>query len=298
MFERILIIKHGAFGDLMQAQGALHDIRLAYPNAKLTLLTAPAYMALMLRNPHIDAVMPDPRPAIWNFGQYRRLVKQVQAQQFDCVVDLQNSSRTRCYHRLLFSKTHWIGRLPHEGKPSAGLHGLHVLLNKYNIATHHLKHPDLHWMVDDVTAILQQHAISERYILLIPGASAQHKEKRWPHYPALATLLTQQGYQVLTVLGPDEIQLAEDFSTAVLTDLNWFSLAGVIQQAAFVVGNDSGPSHLASGLQRPGLALFGPSTSALRAALDRGAFQTHTVFDLAALTADEVCQRVLDKVGA
>ena len=39
MFKNILIIKHGALGDLIQITGSLKSIRLKYPNSKITLLT-------------------------------------------------------------------------------------------------------------------------------------------------------------------------------------------------------------------------------------------------------------------
>ena len=39
MFKNILIIKHGALGDLIQITGPLKSIRTKYPNSKITLLT-------------------------------------------------------------------------------------------------------------------------------------------------------------------------------------------------------------------------------------------------------------------
>ncbi|WP_091246273.1 hypothetical protein [Aquimonas voraii] len=39
--RRLLVIKHGAFGDLIQADGALRDLRAAFPRHELVLLTSP-----------------------------------------------------------------------------------------------------------------------------------------------------------------------------------------------------------------------------------------------------------------
>ncbi len=61
-YSRILIIKHGAFGDLVQALGALQDIRLAYPQAHITLLTSPQFGSLLARCPHVDGLL---------FGSYQ-----------------------------------------------------------------------------------------------------------------------------------------------------------------------------------------------------------------------------------
>ncbi|MFP3435778.1 hypothetical protein SB781_39120, partial [Paraburkholderia sp. SIMBA_061] len=40
---RVLVIKLGAFGDVLLADGALRDIRAAHPGAEIAVLTTPAY---------------------------------------------------------------------------------------------------------------------------------------------------------------------------------------------------------------------------------------------------------------
>ncbi len=39
--ERVLIIRHGAFGDIVQSDGAFRDIRAHHPGAEIDLLTTP-----------------------------------------------------------------------------------------------------------------------------------------------------------------------------------------------------------------------------------------------------------------
>ena len=45
--ENILIIKHGALGDLIQADGIIKSIRCEHKNAKLILLTSKRFINLM-----------------------------------------------------------------------------------------------------------------------------------------------------------------------------------------------------------------------------------------------------------
>lgn len=294
--KRILIIKHGAFGDLIQGQGAIQDIRLAFPKAHLTLLTSPAFASFMRRCPHLNAVITDARKPFWQLGKLLHLAKQLRAPRFDTVIDLQNSSRTNWYRKHLLAQSQWIGRLPDEPKPVSGLQGLQTLLQEHQISTQHLMQPDLHWLADDVSEPLARIGIQGQYCVLIPGASAAHPEKRWPYYPQLAQLLTQAGHAVVTVLGPDEAVLAPAFSTPVLSGLSWFELAGLLQKSSFVIGNDTGPSHLASGFRRPGLALFGPTTSAVRSELARGLFETVEIDNLAALSAEDVFAMIVERL--
>ena len=50
--------------------------------------------------------------------------------------------------------------------------------------------------------------------------------------------------------------------------LDVFQLAGVIRRAGFVIGNDTGPMHMAAYLGVDGLALFGPRSRARAIGLD------------------------------
>lgn len=289
----ILVIKHGALGDLMQAIGIMMDIRNHYPNAKITLLTAPAYCHLMQHCPFINHVIADNRAPIWRVDQQIKLKKKLNAQSIDLVIDLQNSDRTRMYQQYWFANTEWIGRNADTDEPTSGLSGLITLLSDADIPVQHANETDLSWMVEDVSDVLTKRGIAQDYIALIPGSSAQHLDKRWPYYADLAEALIERGEQVVVILGPDEADLARHMPGSVMQDLNWFALAGVLSGAKFVVGNDTGPSHIASYLNKAGLAIFGPKTSAIRAEIGRRRFQTITVDNLATLTTTQVLETVL-----
>jgi ADP-heptose:LPS heptosyltransferase len=158
--------------------------------------------------------------------------------------------------------------------------------------------PDISWLVTDTKNIIKKNKILSKYIVLLPGSSKKNPLKRWPYFVDLAKLLLSKGYEVITILGPDELEMNHLFSGHVLKNLDWFQLSGIIKNSLFVVGNDSGPSHIASCLNNKGLALFGPSTSAIRSELRRGKFEILKVDNLADLAADEVLEimiKILNK---
>ena len=64
--SNILIIKHGSLGDIIQANGAVKDIRKNFPDHKVLLLTTPPYAAFMSACPYIDGVLIDKRLPRWN----------------------------------------------------------------------------------------------------------------------------------------------------------------------------------------------------------------------------------------
>ena len=49
--SNILIIKHGSLGDLIQANGAIKDIKNFYKNRKILLLTSEPYSLFMSECP-------------------------------------------------------------------------------------------------------------------------------------------------------------------------------------------------------------------------------------------------------
>ena len=59
--SNILIIKHGSLGDLIQANGAIKDIKKHYENRKVFLLTSQPYSLFMSECPYIDGVIIDKR---------------------------------------------------------------------------------------------------------------------------------------------------------------------------------------------------------------------------------------------
>jgi len=302
--RRILIIKHGAFGDVIQSEGAIRDIRTNHPNDNITVLTTPPYHRIFERCPWINHVLIDPRAPRWRLDKMYALGKMLKAQKFDMVYDLQNSSRTASYFRWFFKGTDWSGsakgashpvRLKNPKKVKS-LDRMASQLKDAGLTIRYSRKPDVSWMADDVDALLADAGVTEPFILLIPGSSSRHPQKRWPYYAELATRLIDEGFQIVTAPGPDEMDLADQIPGIALKGppgfINWFELAGVMKKAVFIVGNDTGPSHLAAHIGAPGLALFGSHTTAERTGIERENFTAIEVANLANLPV----ARVLDEI--
>ncbi len=114
-----------------------------------------------------------------------------------------------------------------------------------------------------------------RTVVLVPGAG--HRAKQWPsqRFAAVAGALAQAGYNPLYVLGPAELErgldrealvpdgLPEGHEVPVITPADHGELAQAVRSARLVIGNDSGPLHLAALHGTPVLALFGPASAAV-----------------------------------
>ena len=92
--SNILIIKHGSLGDIIQANGAIEDIKKSNSKSHVVLLTSFHYFDLMSRCPYVDEVLVDKRLPRWNLLYLYKLKKKLTTYNFTHVFDLQNSSRT------------------------------------------------------------------------------------------------------------------------------------------------------------------------------------------------------------
>jgi len=161
------------------------------------------------------------------------------------------------------------------------------------------------------------------YAALHAGATKDYK--RWPpeHFARLAVLLREAGMQVVLIgAGSDAQQNAAVLAAAgetsgIFDATNRFTLAelgGFLGGARAMVGNDSGPFHLASALGVPGAVIFGPTDAGLWAPLGARAqiLQHSSVCDpqcsrrhclygrrcLQSITPEEVLAALREKIAA
>ena len=100
--KKILVIKHGSLGDIAQASGAIQDISEFHKEHDIYLLTTKPYFELFKKNSHLKAVILDKRLSRFNLIYLFTLMRVIKKYKFVKVFDLQNSSRTNFYKRILF----------------------------------------------------------------------------------------------------------------------------------------------------------------------------------------------------
>ena len=285
--QNILVIKHGAFGDLIQSDGIFRTIKNKYSSSRLILLTSSKYKNLMLSSPYIDQIIVDDRFKFWNFRKILKMIDELNVFNFSHIFDLQNSQRTLLYKNFFLKESIWV-TTKRKDHPISGLQGLVDMLNDYGIPLNKISEPNIAWMANDVSLLLKQKNILKKYIVLIPGSSKNHREKRWPFFKELANKFLEEKIDVISIFGPDELELSKDMPGHKFELLNLMDVAGIINKSIFVVGNDSGLSHIASCLRKPGIALFGPTTSGKKSELSRKPFHIIETLDLKELSVFEV----------
>jgi len=289
--KNILIIKHGAFGDIIESEFLMRAIRNYHLESKITYLTSSIYKSLIDKCPYIDDVIIDCRKPFWNVCEHFLVLKKLKSLNFDIVYDLQNSQRTSLYKKIFLNKPKWIST-NRKKHPISGINGLIEMLEEHGVLNKKPYIYDISWMSNNVTQLLKNNNIKSSFILLIPGSSANHKDKRWPYFKDLSEELINKGFDVVSILGPDEMTLEGSLYGKIFKNLSWGDLVGVINNATVVIGNDTGPSHIASCLGKSGIALFGPTT-AIKSGLSRPPFTVIESDDLSKITIKKVMKKLL-----
>jgi ADP-heptose:LPS heptosyltransferase len=265
--DRVLVIKLGALGDFLLALGPMQAIRRAYPSARITLLTRPAYRDLAEGSGLFDEIWIDPAPRL-NPLAWLALRRKLRGGRFQRVYDLQTSDRSAAYFRLLGGAAgpQWSGKVPgcshrHVYATPSSLHTVERQRAQFAIAgIGDVPLSDLGFL----DAPIADRLPARPFALLIPGASPGRPAKRWPaeRFGALAARLDAQGLGSAVAGTEGEGGLAQTIQAAAPEALDLTGATSLSELAAFaraarlVIGNDTGPTHLAALAGAPTLALF------------------------------------------
>ena len=300
--SNILIIKHGSLGDLIQANGAIQDIKNSFKTSKVLLLTSMAYLEFMSSCPYIDGVILDKRLPRWNLFYLQDLKKLFEKYEFSHVFDLQNSNRTKFYKKYLLKKPIWSssetslddGEKLSDFNEDSVLTRIERQLKKSNVLINNTQAINLNWSIKDISRNLKQYTNGE-YVLLFPFCSKKHVQKKWPYFSELIIKIKEfykNRYTVLVAPGPNEIDEAKRLNAKLVLDkndsVNISFLISLINSAKYIVSNDTGPAHICSHLNKKGIALFGSHTTAKKVNIGNTNFETLTVNNLAELKVEDV----------
>ena len=268
MREHILVIRLGALGDMILCFQAFQSIRAAHPDAEIALLTAPSFAGFAEQMPWFDRVITDERAVALDLGKWLDLTKRVRAFAPTRVYDLQGKLRQTILFTLLGGPKarEWSGGAPlcshpRMWPPEPAMHFTDFIADQLRRAdVLPQTNLDLSWL----DASLDGLTLPEQFIVLIPSCAPGREYKRWPvrYYAELAQRLHRSGIECVAVGTRADHGLAVTMRGLAphLIDLTGkttlLQLAAVMRKSLAVIGNDTGPTHLAAVLGVPTLGLL------------------------------------------
>jgi ADP-heptose:LPS heptosyltransferase len=271
--EHILVIKHGALGDVILAQSPFQAIRQHHKQAKITLLTTKPFAAFLQKSGLFDDVWIDDRPKLWQLGKLIPLIRKLRAGQFDRVYDLQTSTRTNSYFRFFpaNAKPEWCGVAtgcshPHDSPMRTKIHTIERHIDQLGVAgITDIPPADFSWSMTDISRF----DLPEKIALLVPGGSAHRPEKRWPatRFGELAQYLFQQGLTPVLIGGKAEADAIAEIrkycqeAIDLTSQTEFGEIASLGAHAEIAIGNDTGPLHLISAVGCTTIVLFSAASN-------------------------------------
>jgi heptosyltransferase I len=279
--QSILIIKPSAIGDIVHALPVLPRLRRKWPRAKLSWLVTPACASVVERHPLIDQVILFQRKrfgrgwynpaAMLDLGGF---LIELRRRKFDLVIDLQGLFRSAWVslasgapRRVGFANARELAPIFYTDRVECSWENDHAV-ERYLKITSYLGCPngsvEFSFAVDDEDRRFIEQAIpaGEKFAVLMPGTN--WATKRWPveRFAALVQPLRDRfGLETVVAGAAADRTLARQipakFDLTGKTNLR--QIVALLERAALVVANDTGPMHMAAALGVPLVTPYGPT---------------------------------------
>ncbi|QDU81164.1 ADP-heptose--LPS heptosyltransferase 2 [Polystyrenella longa] len=285
--RRICIIKPSALGDVVQTLPLLPMLRERFPKAKISWVINSSFANLLEEHPALDEIIPFNRQGGWR--EWPPLIKQLRAGKFDLVLDLQGLLRTavmtwstrapvRIGLQTAREMSHFACHqlIPDSDKQMPAYNRMWRVAEALGMGA--TPRETIITVSDSDRQIVEEKLapISRPFVAIQPGA--QWSTKRWPvekfaevaaraadTHDLAMVLIGSQGERLLAQQLQQEIQQRNP--NAIVLDLagetTLKQLSHLLERSTMLLTNDSGPMHLAAGLQVPLVGVF-TSTSSVR----------------------------------
>lgn len=318
--REIAVLRGGGLGDLLFAVPALEALAAAYPEARVTLLgtpTAPAVLAGRTDAVHAFEELPVV-PGVRDAGDDAPTLAAFDARvagRFDLAVQLHGGGRHSNPFLLRLGARHTVGTATEDAEVLERwvryVYYQHEVLRGLEVVSLAGAAPvtlDPHVRVTDAERAAARDRLGvrgrERLVAVHPGAT--DPRRRWSpgRFAAVVRARLGAGDTVVLVGDATDVPAAEAIRAAVPTDsadrvhdlsgrLPLADLPAVLAAADVMVGDDSGPRHLAVAVGTPTVGVFWFGNVVNAGPFDRGRHRVH----LAYVTRCPVCGVDVTQVG-
>ncbi|MFW3344247.1 lipopolysaccharide heptosyltransferase I [Aliarcobacter butzleri] len=281
MMKRIAIIKLSAMGDIIHAMVALQYIKRQYPNLQIDWFVESAFTGVLENNPDINEIIKLDLKSIKKDKKeiinQIKLIKKYEKNSYDLVIDAQGLIKSAIVSfflgksRVGFSKNSTREKLASffytkkvdiaydknaiERNVKVLSQALNFEIAKDNILN---KKPFLFYKNEN-EVIYEYLSKDKKNVLFVIGAS-------WPSKmyskEKFAKIINNLDENCLITWGNEAEKDIADFianisKAKVLPKLDLNSLKAIMSKVDLVIGNDTGPTHMAWALNIPSITLFG-----------------------------------------
>jgi heptosyltransferase I len=276
---KICIVKLSAMGDIIHAMVALEFIKKHLPDSSIDWVVESGFKGVLENNPHIDNILPVNLKSIKTkksqlFSQIK-LVKQYAKNDYDIVIDAQGLLKSAIVAKLLGSKViaGFDKESTREGIASFFYtKKVHIAYDENTIDRNvRVLCEPLGITVSSEDIIAKEkflyfkdaeEKLKEQYNLVVIGSTWESRNYPKEKFVELVDKLKIDTYIVWGSQEEYEKALCMQEQSQYLEILprgSLDTLKRVISNARLLIGNDTGPTHMAWGLNVPSITIFGPT---------------------------------------
>jgi len=279
--HKIVIIRLSALGDIVNTAVVLQFIKERYPDIKIDWVTEEVFAPLLQNHPLINKVHTLNLKKLKkekSFSLLKQNVKELLSLgEYDVILDIQGLLKSAIVARLIGANTHGYDKTSARESIASLLYKTtsHIAYEESIVKRNCFVACDgLNFKIND-TMILNKKPIFElppitlrqtenRNIALVIGASWE--SKKYPKEKQVELSESLQENIVLIWGTQDELKEAEWISSrskyaVVAPKLSLSELVAFISSFDLLIGNDTGPTHMAWAQNIPSITLFGPTTN-------------------------------------
>jgi heptosyltransferase-2 len=289
--HNILVLEYWNLGDMVMQLPFLINLRIQYPNARITLLTSPKVAPLIANQQLIDEIIAVQVPWTLHYSRWRkynpfsplwfqlhRTLRALRAQRFDLAFSARADLRdnfilwfTNCRRRVGYSFGGGGFFLTDPVEPD--LRNPHFS-NRWLKLLEHLekpifdRQPRLRLTSEDyqaADALLANHGVRKTDFLVAvhPGARSVNRQWGESNFTKVAErLLDKFSVKIIWFQEPGQQAKVPSVNRVVPLSLPLREFMAVLSRCGMLICNDSGPMHMATALNVPVVAVFGPTEPA------------------------------------
>ncbi len=286
---RLLLVKLSAMGDVIHTIPALKAVKRAVPQIEIDWVVSDSFEELVKLSPHVGRVFAFHRKSWakwWRWTTIKevwRFIKQIRAQKYGAVLDLQGLLRSGLVTFAARSKSKVGFEYAREGAPifynrkigkkDGDIHAIDRYMHALgSVGIHH--EPPIVYDIEIPDAELEwANGKTPEPPYLVINPNSKWETKRWApeKFAELAKMIfVEEGLKSVIIGAEDDKERGATIARLggeAVVDLTGagglVKLGAILKGSVGMITNDSGPMHLAVALGVPTLAIFGPTNPKL-----------------------------------
>jgi heptosyltransferase-1 len=281
---KIAIVKLSAMGDIVHAMVALQFIKAQVPDLQIDWIVEQRFAGVLENNPDINAIytvnLKSLKTHKAGIFQQIKTIRDYAKNNYDLVIDAQGLLKSAITARLLGKSVAGFDKDSIREKAAAWFYDVKVACAydantidrnalvishplDINITTDQILNKNPFLFFSDADQPFADFLSTDKHnIVLVISSTWESRNYPAEKFVAVAEALQQNCLVIWS--NAQEKQKAEWMATQsktikVIPKLDFNGLKALIAQADLLIGNDTGPTHMAWALNKPSITLFGPT---------------------------------------